>query len=549
MSANCILKQHFDIMHQFAYEPLDLVQPSFRLVRLIRGAEGLVECELFHAHVNDAGSSIDYEALSYTWGGTSRPLSISLNGEEFAVTENLHAALEHLRHEDEDRILWIDAVCINQDDRTERGHQVQQMASIYECARQVIIWLGTAVTGTDSLFDSIHALERQALSHACNDWNPADNRWRFLWAMATLDQFRDDRNQLRLCSCFKELLRRDWFQRVWILQEVAKARAAKVVCGTRSVSARFFALVPPLLRVVPEPHCQSVLDIMPGPSRRHSWWTKDRDLLTLLQKFSGSQASDPRDNIFALLGISSDACASKELVPDYGKSEAETTQNTLAFIIRTQTKRFLVGELPQWSISEFKDNLQGLPAAIRYWTQAREGIALDATSEGVPGLASAIEVIRNSHDTNALLWAAENGDEASAILALAEGVDVNAKDWLGQTPLSLAAENGYTGIVRLLLDAAGTAVHTTDWRGRTPLSWAAGKGHITIVRMLLETYDGNDEPRVQWVDKSGWTPLTLAMENKHGDIVKVLQKYMQEDKTKHIMNQTVNPARPQYVPG
>jgi hypothetical protein len=113
-------------------------------------------------------------------GGTSKPLNLSLADEDFAVTEYLHAALEHLRNEDEDRILWIDAVCINQDEPNERGHQVQQMESIYECARQVIIWLRPAATDTDVLFDSIRALERQALSHACNDLSPADTRWHSL---------------------------------------------------------------------------------------------------------------------------------------------------------------------------------------------------------------------------------------------------------------------------------------------------------------------------------------------------------------------------------
>jgi hypothetical protein len=236
-------------------------------------------------------------------GGTSKPLNISFDGEVFAVIENVHAALEYLRNEDEDRTLWIDAVCINQDDPKERGHQVQQMESIYEYARQVIVWLGTAATGTDFLFDSIRALERQALGHACNDWSSADTKWQSLLVTAMLDQVHDGRKRLRLYSCFDELLRRDWFQRVCVLQEVAKARAAKVVCGSRSVSARFFALTPPLLCVVPEPHCRSVINVLPGPSRRYSWLTKSRNLLTLSQRLSSSQASDQRDNIYALLGI------------------------------------------------------------------------------------------------------------------------------------------------------------------------------------------------------------------------------------------------------
>ena len=112
-------------------------------------------------------------------------LGIRVNEGEFAIAVNLHDALVRLRDEDEDRILWIDAICINQDDKQECGHQVQQMASIYENARQVIIWLGEATNSTDLLFDSLRALERQAWKHACKDWGPADQRWQFLWATVT----------------------------------------------------------------------------------------------------------------------------------------------------------------------------------------------------------------------------------------------------------------------------------------------------------------------------------------------------------------------------
>ncbi|XTI91506.1 hypothetical protein V2W45_1495260 [Cenococcum geophilum] len=119
-------------MDFFEYEPIDLGGPAFRLLRLIRGKELDIkgeeldikceldiegeeldiECELFQAWLYD-DSAIRYEALSYTWGGTEMTKYIKINGRGLSVTENLFWALGHLRSRDADRILWVDAVCIN----------------------------------------------------------------------------------------------------------------------------------------------------------------------------------------------------------------------------------------------------------------------------------------------------------------------------------------------------------------------------------------------------------------------------------------------------
>lgn len=85
---------------------------------------------------------MEYEALSYTWGSAHKQYDIEISGNTLPITENLHLALQHLRHPEEDRILWIDAICIDQDNVGERGHQVRQMASIYERVVRAIIWLG-----------------------------------------------------------------------------------------------------------------------------------------------------------------------------------------------------------------------------------------------------------------------------------------------------------------------------------------------------------------------------------------------------------------------
>jgi len=118
-------------MAQLKYQPIDLEGPSFRLVRLLKGNfDDAIQCELFQVWLRDE-DIILYEALSYTWGSSEKASTIEVNGGELPVTHNLHVEMQYLRFEDKDRILWIDAVRIDQENIKERGHQVQQMADVY----------------------------------------------------------------------------------------------------------------------------------------------------------------------------------------------------------------------------------------------------------------------------------------------------------------------------------------------------------------------------------------------------------------------------------
>ena len=99
-------------MTKFTYDLLDLDHPTLRLLRLHRGSGLEIECELFQASF-DNDDIIPYDALSYTWGGTDLTATVHVNGCTLGVTANLHLALQYLRSRDVDRILWIDAVCID----------------------------------------------------------------------------------------------------------------------------------------------------------------------------------------------------------------------------------------------------------------------------------------------------------------------------------------------------------------------------------------------------------------------------------------------------
>src|SRR3569833_216474 len=340
--ASLIIRRAPDIHHPFSalpdmasfeYDDLDLEGPAFRLLRLRSGEGPDIHCELFQAQVQERESAISYEALSYTWGSTETTDGITLDGKGLDITRNLYLALQHLRYRDHDRIMWVDAICINQSNHKERGHLVQQMGAIYQQADQVIFWLGEATNETNVVMDALRRLQEESLEYVCRDWRRTDQRWMDIWITIQRDlQSKHSNPAAHLRDGLQSLLHRPWFRRVWILQEVANARAASVYCGTKSVRARFFALAPLFMDIKPDSHCQAVLDIMPGPSRKDSWWSQSRDLYALLSKFASAEAHDPRDMVYALLGISSDARNLDILRADYEKSVQELIRDVFQFL-------------------------------------------------------------------------------------------------------------------------------------------------------------------------------------------------------------------------
>jgi hypothetical protein len=99
-----------------------------------------------------------FEALSYTWGDPSATVPIQVNGAELQITLNLFLALKRLRKEREERVLWVDAICIDQGNLTERAEQVPRMRSIFQRAERVVVWLGEATEESDLAVDMLERL-------------------------------------------------------------------------------------------------------------------------------------------------------------------------------------------------------------------------------------------------------------------------------------------------------------------------------------------------------------------------------------------------------
>ncbi|KAM0520670.1 hypothetical protein ACHAPE_003067 [Trichoderma viride] len=314
----------------YEYDGIDLDGPAFRLVRLHQGDSGDLSCDLFQAVLHQHDEIIPYEALSYTWGPTGGRYSIVVNDQKMSITANLFLALKSLRYPHSDRILWIDAVCINQSNVNERNHQVAQMSDIYKQANRVIFFLGNATFTTDAFMHFMQLVQQECSKYAYRSWTRDDERWKKIWAVAQeKTQAFDDVP----CQGLKSLLSRPWFRRVWILQEVANAKSAIICCGNLAIAANIFAIAPIIFGVEPSVHCQSVIDIMPGPWRQTSWWSEKPCLYTLLLRFGETEASEPRDLIYALKAIAADFDSdSPVLTPDYNKTESRLVCDVVGFL-------------------------------------------------------------------------------------------------------------------------------------------------------------------------------------------------------------------------
>lgn len=139
----------------YGYEAL--APGDIRIVQVQPGRRGSpIRCHLKTQNVQTSPNA-GYTALSYFWGAKTNQSTIFLNGRSFSVTRNLHSALQHIRESKRGVSMWIDAICINQNDYQERGHQIAHMRSIYHRASRVMIWLGEADDTSDAAMDYIRS--------------------------------------------------------------------------------------------------------------------------------------------------------------------------------------------------------------------------------------------------------------------------------------------------------------------------------------------------------------------------------------------------------
>ncbi|KAF7524140.1 hypothetical protein G7054_g11523 [Neopestalotiopsis clavispora] len=253
----------------YAQPPLPL-ESSFRLLRLLPGNfDEVVRCEI---HVDDLRNFPSFSAISYTWAdenGDDRELTnISINDRSLQVTKNCDAALRRVRKWSANVYIWIDAICIDQDNDVERGHQVKLMPQIYQQARKVFMYVGEH--DADSRKISIDLEAPELAPHLVR------SSYQALWyAIKT----------------------RKYFTRLWILQEIALAKRAILLCGN---SFYDWKNITDCFSGTPEMEQHQHHAVLRFD---HSLFTKPNLELFVLDCGKPASAKDPRDKVYGLLGL------------------------------------------------------------------------------------------------------------------------------------------------------------------------------------------------------------------------------------------------------
>lgn len=268
-----------------------------------------------------------YEALSYTWGSSASKTDVVMVRDEhdyaLGVTKSLATALQYLRLKDKPRVLWIDAICVNQENLDERSAQVRKMGDIYRLAEKVVVWIGAGRDGSSTAMEVLDSIG----SDFEVDWPtrivsskttglPLDPQ--LIWTE------KSSRFSIETWRAVYNLLDRSWFKRLWIWQEISlAAKGSVLMCGTDSIMWEHFrtaifrlqqhgTTITPKLDLPLGPLVASILDLCDSED--------NKSLRTLISRTSGCQCTDPRDRMYALLGMVAGVANHFEIIPNYKRS-------------------------------------------------------------------------------------------------------------------------------------------------------------------------------------------------------------------------------------
>ncbi|KAL5313505.1 hypothetical protein ACEPPN_017925 [Leptodophora sp. 'Broadleaf-Isolate-01'] len=360
----------------YSYSPLSQQNQEFRLLRLLPKSQRerlhneSVECSIVTTTVDIAPR---YYALSYVWGRSDDMKPLLVNSKLLNITANLDAALRCLRDLDyvESSYIWIDAVCINQANNVEKSWQVEFMTNIYSDAVCTLSWLGPACQKLSFAITTIKGMYV--------DLNRGHSSYFDRFA-----EILDCSEETMLSEEYKSVrkfLRLEYFQRLWILQEISVAKEVRVVCGTLELRWE-------ILSVVLEAYAQrvretnkeslsgsetliemakrmaktgcfhsfrlpSIFRIGMRVERNPSFFSLES---LLWRTKSTMKCSNPRDYVYGLLGLV-DSTLATDLRPNYGMK----THDCFIFA----AKALLLGEgLGVLSMCHQPKLLEGLPS----WT-------------------------------------------------------------------------------------------------------------------------------------------------------------------------------------
>ncbi|KAL0931131.1 heterokaryon incompatibility protein [Colletotrichum truncatum] len=370
------------------YRYNELGESEFRLVRVLPARMSKIKCEVVHASIS---SPPRYIAISYAWGDAGDTRRLELEGADIPVSVSLHGALDAVRQKNEIVTVWVDALCIDQQNRDERTRQVQLMTKIYSKAQSVAIWLGPESDRSAAAAEFIQDVAERAES---------PNRITKL--LSTKSNESD-------VSATVSLFERDYWKRLWVVQEVFNAKDVTVYCGSSKLP---WDIYKEASRVF-QRHKGDLDYYFPGnsqgrtyarASQNHFTYSQilayqgpgslpdvrslvhfgEESLLEVMRACRRKLASDAKDKVFGILGLLSEDVRN-EFTVDYSLSVKEIYTNVVDFLVWTTGRLDVICESIHYPLHT---NTASLPSWVPDWSHIPDTSAMCAMNITPPFWAS-----------------------------------------------------------------------------------------------------------------------------------------------------------------
>ncbi|KAL8871036.1 MAG: hypothetical protein Q9174_003057, partial [Haloplaca sp. 1 TL-2023] len=346
----------------FRYTALSAGQ--FRLLRLRvwDGALGTIQADLqvvdrCTLDLEDPGR---YETLSYVWGNAPADHDIRLNDHLFHITHSLWEALRVMVTKRAGKLLWVDAICINQKDSAEKSSQVGMMGEIYRTAQGVIIWINRP--GIRSGRRQVDRDTQTALKGFAQGYRNG------CYAKVLKEYLENPRQQEYAKSYWPALVRffdQDWWRRVWVRQELAMSKQATVFCSEHSVDWDDVAAMAHWVSLFVQDLDEKTKSL--GAKHRSGAYSGEDledfrqtlrgggqlDLQSMLIHARDCETTDPRDRVFAVLGM---VAGCQPIRIDYDLSPAEVAQSAFKALVNANHG------LEALIFSQNPDRMKGIPS-------------------------------------------------------------------------------------------------------------------------------------------------------------------------------------------
>ncbi|KAH7382075.1 heterokaryon incompatibility protein-domain-containing protein [Cadophora sp. MPI-SDFR-AT-0126] len=312
---------------------------QIRLLKLLRGdSSKYLKCELQPVAI-DSPDCPRYTAISYCSGDPSLARTIMLNQKLYRVTESVYDLLNSLMSKIK-RWIWIDALCIDQNDNEEKSWQIGYMGRIYSRARLVYVWLGNEAEGSSSAVSLL-----KTLCLKISTLNDSRDLKKFL------DSINAPQGHAKKALC--RLFNRPWFFRIWVIQEVVLSTNTVMVIGKQQIPFldlwRFISHLQRLraLRylisgskesfsseIVPRAYLMiaSVVALQDSLHLANTGSAASLDLEEAIMVCGKTFATDPRDNIYGIYGMFSDDL-DEEQKPDYNATPEDVYVKTTKYLM------------------------------------------------------------------------------------------------------------------------------------------------------------------------------------------------------------------------